>query len=255
MWLRGLDRALAEPMTSASRKPVPPRRPSLRTERQLQRAGYPVLIGMDEVGRGALAGPVSVGVVAINLASRSAPYGVKDSKLLTTVAREDMVPKIKRWALSWGVGHASPEEIDQWGIMTGLRLAGERALAECGVVPDLILLDGNHDWLTRPERLGLLAFAEPQTAHTSPVPAHAPVRTMIKADMSCSSVAAASVVAKVARDSMMVDLHDSHPCYGWNLNKGYAAPEHRGALREHGTCHHHRRSWNLMQATQEVGPR
>ncbi|MGC1208065.1 MAG: ribonuclease HII [Ornithinimicrobium sp.] len=242
-------------MTTATRKPAGSHRPSLRTERQLQRDGYAVLIGMDEVGRGALAGPVSVGVVALDVTSRSAPYGVKDSKLLTPSARVAMVPKIKRWALGWGVGHASPEEIDQWGIMTGLRLAGERALAACGVVPDLILLDGNHDWLTRPDRVGLLAFAEPQTAHSSPVPAQAPVRTMIKADMRCSSVAAASVVAKVARDSMMVDLHDSHPQYGWNLNKGYAAPEHREALRAGGPCDHHRRSWNLMQATQEVDPR
>ncbi len=242
-------------MTSATRKPAVSGRPSLRTERQLQREGYAVLIGMDEVGRGALAGPVSVGVVAIDVASRAAPHGVKDSKLLTSSARLAMVPKIKRWALGWGVGHASPDEIDQWGIMTGLRLAGERALAACGVVPDVILLDGNHDWLTRPERVGLLAFAEPPTVHISPVPAEAPVRTMIKADMRCSSVAAASVVAKVARDSMMVDLHDSHPYYGWNLNKGYAAPEHRVALRQHGTCDHHRRSWNLMQVTQEVGPK
>lgn len=241
-------------MTPRRRGSPSQRRPSLRTERQLQRAGYPVLVGMDEVGRGALAGPVSVGVVAIDPAARAAPPGVRDSKLLTSSARQEMVPKIKKWALSWGVGHASPEEIDRWGIMTGLRLAGERALAQCAVVPDLILLDGNHDWLTRPERIGLLAFTGPQTAHPSPVPEHAPVHTMVKADMRCSSVAAASVVAKVARDSMMVELHDRHPCYGWNLNKGYAAPEHRAALREHGTCDHHRRSWNLMQETQEVAP-
>ncbi|MGB6022800.1 MAG: ribonuclease HII, partial [Ornithinimicrobium sp.] len=185
-------------MTTRGRVSPSPRRPSLRTERQLQRAGYPVLVGMDEVGRGALAGPVSVGVVAIDPAARAAPSGVRDSKLLTHSARREMVPQIKKWALSWGVGHASPEEIDRWGIMTGLRLAGERALAQCAVVPDLILLDGNHNWLTRPERIGLLAFAEPQMAHASPLPQHAPVHTMVKADMRCSSVAAASVVAKVA---------------------------------------------------------
>ncbi|MGB3828366.1 MAG: ribonuclease HII [Ornithinimicrobium sp.] len=242
-------------MTVSSCRPVAGRRPSLRTERQLQRDGYPMVVGMDEVGRGALAGPVSVGVVALDLTSRSAPAGVKDSKLLTPAARTTMVPKIQRWAVSWGVGHASPAEIDTWGIMTGLRLAGERALAACGVVPDLILLDGNHDWLTRPDRVGLLAFAEPAGRHASPVPAQAPVRTMVKADMRCSSVAAASVLAKVNRDRLMVDLHESHPCYRWNVNKGYAAPEHLAALREHGTCDHHRRSWNLTQATQEVGPK
>lgn len=206
---------------------------------------------MDEVGRGAVAGPVSVGVVAIGLTCRSAPHGVKDSKLLTSNAREAMVPKIRRWARSWGVGHASPEEIDAWGIMIGLRLAGERALKACGVSPDLIILDGNHDWLTRPERVGLLAFMDPDMAQTPSTP---PVRTVIKGDMRCSSVAAASVLAKVERDAVMVDLHQEHPLYGWNVNKGYAAPEHLGALRRHGTCDHHRRSWNLTRATQEVGP-
>ncbi|MGB7449258.1 MAG: ribonuclease HII [Ornithinimicrobium sp.] len=215
---------------------------------------------MDEVGRGALAGPVSVGVVAIDTGCRSAPSGVKDSKLLTRAAREALVPRIQHWALSWGVGHSSPEEIDRWGIMTGLRLAGERALVSCGVTADLILLDGNHDWLTHPARAGLFAEADadelgqPQatgTASTGPPP---PVRTLIKADLSCSSVAAASVLAKVARDNLMVASHAHHPAYRWNLNKGYAAPEHVAALRVHGPCVQHRRSWNLTRPMQEEDP-
>ncbi|MBA2695423.1 MAG: ribonuclease HII [Actinobacteria bacterium] len=201
---------------------------------------------MDEVGRGALAGPVSVGVVAIDGTCRSAPTGVKDSKLLSAAARERMVPRIKRWCLGWGVGHAWPQEIDDHGIMTGLRLAGQRALtALADLTPDLVLLDGNHDWLTDPQQVGLLGFLEDHT------PVGPPVRTLIKADLRCSSVAAASVLAKVTRDALMLDLDPEHPAYRWADNKGYAAPEHQAALREHGPCGHHRRSWNLTGA-QEV---
>jgi ribonuclease HII len=217
-------------------------KPSLRVERALQRDGHRVLAGMDEVGRGALAGPVSVGVVVIDETCRSAPVGVKDSKLLTPLARGRMVRPIQRWARAYAVGHASPAEIDEIGIMGGLRLAGMRALATVaagGLVPDLVILDGNHDWLTPPDELGLLAFA-----HEGP-PSVPPVRTMIKADMKCSSVAAASVIAKVERDALMVGLDGDHPVYGWAVNKGYAAPEHMLALEAHGPCVQHRRSWRL----------
>ena len=218
------------------------RKPSLRVERALQRDGHRVLAGMDEVGRGALAGPVSVGVVVIDETCRSAPVGVKDSKLLTPLARGRMVRPIQRWARAYAVGHSSPAEIDEIGIMGGLRLAGMRALASiaaAGVVPDLVILDGNHDWLTPPDELGLLAFAH------EGAPSVPPVTTMIKADMKCSSVAAASVIAKVERDGLMVALDADHPAYGWAVNKGYAAPEHMLALEAHGPCVQHRRSWRL----------
>ena len=175
--------------------PTGPRRPSLRVERALQRDGHRVLAGMDEVGRGALAGPVTVGVVVIDETCRTAPQGVKDSKLLAPHARERMVPRIERWALAHAVGHASPDEIDEVGIIAALRLAGCRALAAAGIRPDLVILDGNHDWLTSPEDVGLLAFAHEDRVDTPPV------TTMIKADLKCSSVAAASVLAKVTRDS------------------------------------------------------
>lgn len=219
---------------------VTSRKPSLRTERMLQREGFRVLAGMDEVGRGALAGPVSVGVVVIDEGCRSAPTGVKDSKLLTPAMRERMVPRIERWCVAYGVGHASPDEIDAAGIMAGLRLAGQRALALLGVEPDLIILDGNHDWLTDPQEVGLLAFADGHAGPSTP-----PVRTMIKADLRCSSVAAASVLAKVARDRLLVERAADYPMYGWDGNKGYSAPEHLDALRAHGACDYHRRSWNL----------
>ena len=220
-------------------------KPSLRVERALQRDGHRVLAGMDEVGRGALAGPVSVGVVVIDETCRSAPVGVKDSKLLTPLARGRMVRPIQRWARAYAVGHSSPAEIDEIGIMGGLRLAGMRALASiaaAGVEPDLVILDGNHDWLTPPDELGLLAFAH------EGAPSVPPVTTMIKADLKCSSVAAASVLAKVTRDRIMVDLathDDGYAEYGWVENKGYAAPEHMDALRRLGPCELHRRSWRL----------
>ena len=193
---------------------------------------------MDEVGRGALAGPVSVGVVLIDETCRSAPVGVRDSKLLTPAAREAMVPKIRRWCLGHAVGHSSAEEIDRIGIMAALRLAGMRALQAVGVQPDLVILDGNHDWLTEPTQVGLLAFA-------GEGPSTPPVTTMIKADLKCSSVAAASVLAKVERDALMTQAAQDHPAYGWAENKGYAAPEHLAALQALGATELHRRSWRL----------
>ncbi|GAB3058480.1 ribonuclease HII [Intrasporangium mesophilum] len=226
-------------------RPAPSKKPSLRVERALQRDGHRLLAGMDEVGRGALAGPVSVGVVVIDESVRSAPMGVKDSKLLTEKARQGLVPRIQRWAVAYAVGHAGPDEIDEIGIMAALRLAGMRALASLDLVPDLVILDGNHDWLTAPTEVGLLAFADDSGPSTPPV------TTMIKADMKCSSVAAASVLAKVERDTMMVALAGDHPAYGWSLNKGYAAPEHMDALARLGPCELHRRSWRLPGVYEE----
>lgn len=221
----------------ARRRPAP-RKPSLRVERDLQRQGFRLLAGMDEVGRGALAGPVSVGVVVIDERVRSAPQGVRDSKLMTPAARTAMVPRLRRWATASAVGHASAAEIDEIGIMAALRLAGRRALDSLEVRPDLVILDGNHDWLTDPEQVGL--FAELGQGPSVP-----PVTTLIKADMACSSVAAASVLAKVSRDTLMVELAAEHPLYGWAENKGYSASVHLDALREHGPCELHRRSWSL----------
>lgn len=139
---------------------------------------------MDEVGRGALAGPVTVGVVIIDETCGTAPQGVKDSKLLVPHARTAMVPRIERWAVAHGVGNASAAEIDDIGIIAALRVAGVRALAEAGIRPDLVILDGNHDWLTAPQDVGLFAFDDDVPAATPPV------STMIKADLKCSSVAA-----------------------------------------------------------------
>ena len=217
--------------------------PTLRVERTLLRSGHLLLAAVDEVGRGALAGPASVGIVLVDAGVRTAPAGLRDSKLLSPAAREALVPRIRRWALAYAVGHAGPDEVDSVGILGALRLAALRALAALPATPDLVLLDGNHDWLTDPMAGGLFAASTP------------PVRTLVKADLSCSSVAAASVLAKVERDAMMVALHDQHPEYGWALNKGYAAPEHLAALLAGGATVHHRRSWRLPPYAIEDGVR
>ena len=169
------------------------------------------------------------------------PQGVRDSKLLLPHVRERLVPRIRRWAPAYAVGHAGPDEVDAIGIIAALRRAGRRALAQLPAVPDLVLLDGNHDWLTDPQGDGLFALLE--GAPVSP-----PVRTMIKADLRCSSVAAASVLAKVERDGIMTELAPEYPVYAWADNKGYSAPEHVEALRLHGPSPYHRQTWRLPLA-------
>ncbi|GAA3547224.1 ribonuclease HII [Aeromicrobium flavum] len=212
--------------------------PSLRVERRLLREGRTALACSDEVGRGALSGPVTIGMVVVTEQTRTAPQGVRDSKLLTPQAREALVPRIRRWAPIHAVGHASPAEIDEYGIIAAMRLAGHRALAQLAVRPDAVLLDGNHDYLTVPGQSAL--FGPPDLRDDVP-----PVTTMIKADLRCAAVAAASILAKTTRDAMMVALAAEHPQYGWDVNKGYSAPEHIAALAEHGPSVHHRRSWSL----------
>lgn len=225
--------------------PSPP--PSLRVARRLLRGGLASLACVDEVGRGALCGPVTVGAVLVTEDTRTAPQGVRDSKLLTAETRRRLVPRIQRWAPAHGVGHASPAEIDALGIMAALRLAGHRALAQLATAPASVLLDGNHDYLTPPAPeplLELLAVPErPEPPFVlEPMP---PVVTMIKADLRCAAVASASILAKVARDEIMIGLASEHPEYGWDENKGYAAPGHLAALTALGPTPHHRVSWRL----------
>lgn len=241
------------PSTVTARRVVTARSrvPTLREERRLLRSGHVYVAGMDEVGRGALAGPVTVGVVVVDAAARSAPSGVRDSKLLTPGAREALVPKLRRWAVGYAVGHAEPEEIDSYGIIAALRLAARRALAQLPTPPSCVLLDGSHDWLTAPaEPAGLFGLdvlgrrAAPQIG----LAVEPAVTTLVKADLRCAAVAAASVLAKVERDAVMVERSAAFPDYGWRENKGYSAPEHAAALRRLGPCPQHRRSWSLPAA-------
>jgi ribonuclease HII len=144
------------------------------------------------------------------------------------------------------VGHAEPAEIDAIGIIAALRLAGRRALAQLPVLPDLVILDGNHDYLSDPREPSLLDELGELDESGPVLPCDAPaVTTRIKADMSCAAVAGASVLAKTTRDAMMAQRHADFPHYGWAGNKGYSAPDHLQALGEHGSCPQHRRSWRL----------
>ncbi|MBT2494247.1 ribonuclease HII [Microbacterium sp. ISL-59] len=210
--------------------------PKLTLERKLL-GECGVIIALDEVGRGALAGPVAVGAAMMDAAGarRRVPEGLRDSKLVTEKRRPDVAARAAAWVQASAVGWASAEEVDQVGIMRALGLAASRAvtaIAAQGAVMDeaLILLDGNHDYVSR--------------VHSSPLR----VRPVIKADRDCASVSAASVIAKVARDAYMAELHDSHPAYQWNRNKGYASPEHRDAIRSNGLSPFHRASWAITDA-------
>lgn len=215
--------------------------PTLRVERQLMRDGAAVVCGVDEVGRGALGGPVTVGMVAIDARVSRSPAGVRDSKLLSPAAREALEPRIRRWARAHAVGHATAAEIDEIGIIAALRRAALRAWAQLSVPADVILLDGSHDWLTPPGQ-GSLLEPDDTDALASGLP---PVVTRVKADLTCTTVAAASVLAKTERDRVMVSLAADHPEYGWAQNKGYASPDHLAALGHRGPCPEHRRSWRL----------
>ena len=223
------------------------RTPTLRLERALLREGAALLAGMDEVGRGALCGPVTVGVCLVEKATPTAPRGIRDSKLLTPEARVRLAPRIQQWAVASAVGHASAAEIDAWGILRALRLAGLRALAALPASPDLVLLDGSYDWLA--DRGDDVLFGPGQG---EALPAAPPVLTRVKADLACASVAGASVLAKTCRDDLMERLDDVHPGYGWRENRGYATPGHIDALARLGASREHRRSWSLPGLERDV---
>lgn len=210
--------------------------PTLRLERSLLKE-YDLIIALDEVGRGALAGPVAVGAAVMDAAGarRRVPPGLRDSKLITEKRRPAMAEQAGAWVQASGVGWASAAEIDEVGIMIALGRAASRAVDAViaqGARVDraLVILDGNHDYLSRVHSTRLT------------------VRTVIKGDRDCASVSAASVIAKVARDDQMTRLHDQHPAYVWNRNKGYASAEHREAISSLGLSPHHRASWAIADA-------
>ena len=194
--------------------------PSLELEQALlQQHGS--IIGLDEVGRGALAGPVAVGAFFFTADQLTGmPEGLRDSKLISETKRPGVAQLVKAWG-EFSVGLSSAQEIEDIGITKALALAASRAM-ESLAKPGVVLLDGSHNWLGT--ELG-------------------PVLVRAKADRDCGSVAAASVVAKVHRDQLMVSLEDSHPGYGFAKNKGYSSPSHIAALRENGPSTEHRNSW------------
>jgi len=206
-------------------------------------AGAPLVIGCDEVGRGAIAGPVAVGVAAASpllLDAALVPGGLRDSKLLSPARRETLAPLVRGW-LPTAVGLASAAEVEERGILPALGLAAVRALhalhaTGVGLAGAVVLLDGSHDWLSS---------ALPARGSFSTDAPEPPSRVVVqaKADRDCATVAAASVVAKVHRDALMVRAHDDAPHYGWSSNKGYASAAHQAALAAHGAHPLHRASW------------
>jgi len=204
--------------------------PTLRVERALGRSGAPWLIACDEVGRGAIAGPVAVGMVMVETKRRTFPEGLRDSKLLSEPRREELAPLCAEWVAFSAVGLASAEEVDRLGLTACLGLAGARALAglmDAGAETDgvPILLDGSFDYLSRS------------------LPRPSRVTARIKADRDCASVAAASVIAKVHRDRLMIGYDSEVPGYHWASNKGYGSPAHLAAIDALGPSRHHRVSW------------
>ena len=236
---------------------------TLEHEHDLFAAGYQLVAGVDEVGRGSLAGVLSVGVAVIGAQAQLQVAGLIDSKALSPARREKMVPEIRRWCLN-AVGHVSPEEIDELGMTLSLRLAAQRALARLGregTTPEVVLLDGKHDWLSAPAP-DLFGHQDPahqryeellqQAWGHRNTPWQGPVHTIIKGDYRCASIAAASVLAKVERDGLMHDLAARYPEYGWENNKGYGSAAHRAAISEHGPSPLHRLTWALPADEQQV---
>lgn len=213
--------------------------PSLAVEAALHASGARLVIGCDEVGRGALAGPVAVGMAVVDVSVGPMPEGLRDSKLLSESRREQLRPLCVRWVLHSAVGLASAVEVDRLGLTACLGLAGKRALAALrrdgvDIHAGTVLLDGNVDYLNPALRRAI------------------PVVTRIKGDRDCASVAAASVIAKVHRDRIMIDRHADFPGYGWAANKGYGSREHLAAIAELGPTHLHRRTWLREAASMAV---
>ena len=195
------------------------RRPTFEREIALWNAGRTIVVGIDEAGRGPLAGPV-VAAAVVFPAGAKAIRGLRDSKLLTAMKRERLVGLVRARALVVGVGAASVREIDRFNIRRATILAMRRALGRLGLEPTAVLVDG----LFLPE-LG------------------SPHEAIVDGDVYCQSIAAASVVAKTVRDRLMRLLSARYPAYAWAENKGYGTPEHFDALLLHGPTRHHRQSF------------
>ena len=208
-----------------------PTRPVWSVERLLWKQGYLRVAGVDEVGRGPLAGPVFAAAVVFphSFRTRLLP-GLRDSKQLTAKARERLAPQVRRFAAGVGIGSASPSEIDALGIVGATVAAMSRAIRQLPQSADHLLVDA-----LRLEYDGL------------------PCRPIIHGDALCCSIAAASIVAKVARDSLMVELDALHPGYGFARHKGYPTAEHRTALERLGPTPLHRRSFAPVRRVLEAG--
>ena len=231
----GPTRLIDAPTAPGLRREPPARgrRPTRSAELDLWDQGLRAVAGVDEVGRGALAGPVVSG--AVSFAPGARPRWLRylrDSKELTPLQRSRLAPLIKASVAGWAVGWASSEEVDRYGILPATRLSMQRALAGLVEAPEFVLVDGTdrHDFSCG-------------------------FQTIKKGDARVASIAAASVVAKVTRDAWMEAIGGRFPAYGFAGNKGYATPEHSAALTEAGPCPEHRRSFAPVREAAGGAPR
>lgn len=204
--------------------------PNLSVEKDLWSQGYDHVVGLDEVGRGAWAGPLTIGAAVLPKDRRV--YGVRDSKQLTEARREALYERVGEWCVAWSVGHASHQECDQLGMSAAQRLAARRALDALDVRPDMVLMDGRWNFV-----------------------GGANSRTIVKGDTTCLSIASASILAKVTRDRMMREAARNHPGFDFDRNKGYPCPRHQVALAGYGPTAIHRRSWAFMDSVPWTGRR
>jgi ribonuclease HII len=203
------------------RKAIKAKSPGLALERQLWAQGASVVVGVDEVGRGSWAGPLSVGAAVVPHDRRV--YKIRDSKMLTEREREALFDRVAEWCVAWSVGHVSHLECDTLGMSAAQKLAARRAIEELGVVPDHVLIDGSWDFVGG--------------GNTTRI---------VKGDATCLSIAAASILAKVTRDRIMRGEAPNFPGYDFESNKGYPCPRHKIALQGMGPTSIHRRSWVFM---------
>lgn len=191
---------------------------------QRELSGGGIALGVDEVGRGAIAGPLTVCAVA--LPEEPIIWGLNDSKQLTPERREELATLIAEHALAIGIAHIEPASIDAVGMGVAIRMGMAQAVENAGIDPDAVLIDGN------------------------PVHVHPREKTLVKGDARVACIAAASIVAKVTRDAMMVAYAKSYPAYHWDACKGYGSKEHIEAIRKHGLTPLHRESFcgNFVEA-------
>ena len=205
---------------------MPARRPTRRRELQHWRDGAQSIVGVDEVGRGPLAGPIVTAAVSLPLDRRPAWLSqLRDSKMLSPHQREALAPKIRAGAVQWAIGWVHAPELDEMGMSAALRMAIRRAIEQLPEPPDVVLADGRDNL-----RLTI------------------PTEMIVKGDALVSSIAAASIIAKTARDAWMIELDGLHPGYGFARHKGYGTAEHLRALAELGPCPEHRRSFAPVAA-------
>jgi ribonuclease HII len=206
----------------------PDKVPPIPLEELINVRGYRRMAGVDEAGRGPLAGPVVAGAVIFRPGDKIP--GVRDSKLLTHLQRERLYQIITASALSWGVGIVGPREIEEYNILQSTIKAMKKAVMNLNPTPDFLLIDGIH-----------------------PIPLDLPQRSMKKGDTYCHCIAAASIVAKVTRDRLMMEYHRIYPHYNFACHKGYPTREHREAIRQHGCCDIHRRTFKGVREYLGVG--